>query len=851
VHPDLRRGRLAFSHPCGSPVTNAGVARSAPAAGFLLAKRLAEMLLECFKPMTPARHRCIMALRKRRWLLCIAGGLSLVVACADAAAARRASLLPTQQRIRAPGKEVTLGLFPMGMALSADGRLALVTNNGFLFQKLTVVDTQTLRTMEGDISPLGSNVLFLGVALSPDGRTGYASGHTDAGDDVIHTAAIAPGPSITVGTPIPMPQGSFPAGMAISADGHFLYVAENVADKLAIVDTAARTVVAEIAVGRLPWGVALHPVLPQLYVSNRGDGSVSVVDTDTREVIATVVAGNNPNAVAVSPDGSKIFVANAGSDDLTVFDVNRTDEPRRISLRPFEDARPGSSPNALAFSPDGERLYVANAWDNALAVVWPQTETVLGLIPTGWYPTAIAVSPDNRTLYFTNMKGGRTFPRTRTRQPLDFSVNARFGGSYGVRGTLQIVPVPRDRVLPFLERQVRANNGFDTKVRPSNAPPADGPCFPIPCGPDDRSPIKHVVFIVRENKTYDQLLGDLPQADGEARFVLFGESITPNLHKLVQEFLIMDRFFANSEKSEPGHQWTTASIDADYVEKTWPPATDERRPDDIGVHAEGGVVLPVAQPAGLYWFDNCFENGVTFRNYGEFMRADATGTPIDYWVQNTDRQYRPFDLDYSDQLRFEEWKREFDEQVRTDTFPQFTYIALPNDHTKGTTAGAPDPRSFVADNDLATGKIVEAISNSRYWPETVIFLTEDDPQSGSDHIDSHRTVGTVIGPYVRRHHVAHTRYDMASMHRTMELILGLPPMSQFDQLAIPMRDIFTDEPDLTPYTAVPASFPLQMTAANPGAELSASLDWTRPDRVPDAILNKLLWDYLRAERQTR
>jgi YVTN family beta-propeller protein len=775
----------------------------------------------------------------------------LCPALAKPAEARRASLLPSQQRIRAPGKEVTLGLFPAGMVLSRDGRLILVTNNGFLFQTLTVVDTDTLATAVGQISPLGSNVLFVGVALSPDGRTGYASGHTDYGDDVVHRATLAPGPSITVGTPIPMPKGSFPAGMALSADGHFLYVAENLADQLAVIDTVAGSLVAEIPVGRLPWGVAMHPMLPQVYVSNRADRTVSVIDTELRQVVATVHTGSGPNAVAVSPDGGKIFVADASSDDLTVFDVNHPDSARRISLTPFVGARPGSSPNALTFSPDGTRLLVANAWDNALAVVSPQTETVMGLIPTGWYPTAIAISPDNRTLYVANMKGGRTFPRTRHRQVFDYSVNIRLGGTYGVRGTLQVMPLPSDHTLPFLTRQVRYNNGFDAGVRPSNAPPPNGPCFPIPCGPNDITPIKHVVFIVRENKTYDQDLGDVAEGDGDPAYVLYGDHITPNLHKLVREFVLMDRFFANSEKSEAGHQWTTAAFDSDYVERTWMAIEANGRPDDIGGTHGGGVrepLLPVAQSAGLYSFDNCYSHGVSFRNYGEFFRFGEDGEPIDYWVANTDQNYQVFNLDYPDQMRFEEWKREFDEQVRTDTFPQFTYIAVPNDHTKGTEAGAPDPRSFVADNDLATGKFVEAISNSRYWPQTVIFLVEDDPQSGGDHIDSHRTIGTVMGPYVRRHYVTHTRFDMASMHRTMELILGLPPMSQFDQLAIPMRELFTDTPDATPYTAVPAGFPLIMTQPNAGAALSATFDWSRPDRVPDHILNKLLWDYLKAER---
>ena len=641
-----------------------------------------------------------------------------------------------------------------------------------------------------------------------------------------------------------MPRGSFPAGLAMSADGRRLYVAENLGNALGVVDTQRRERIAGVPLGRQPWAVALHPSLPQAYVTNRVDNTVSIVDIEQLTVVATVPTGNGPNAVAVSPDGGKIFVANASTDDLTVFDVNQPQSVRRISLRPFPDAKPGSSPNALAFAPDGTRLYVANAWDNALAVVTPQTEQVVGSIPTGWYPSAVATSPDGGTLYVANMKGARTFPRTRRRTPFDFTVNQRFGGTYGVRGTLNVLPAPSDRHLGLLTERVRRNNGFDTGIRPSNAVAADTPCFPIPCTPGDPTPIKHVVMIVRENKTYDQELGDLPQGDGAPSLVLYGRQITPNLHKLVEEFVLLDRFFANSEKSEPGHQWTTAAFASDYVEKTWTSATYDGRPDDIGVHAEQGGVMPWAAPEGGYWFDNCHKHGVTFRIYGEFMRLDDDGEPIDYWQANMAPGYPLFDLDIPDLHRFEVWKAEFDEQVRTGTMPQFTYMTLPADHTKGTGANVPDPRSMVADNDLATGKVVEAISNSAVWPETVIFILEDDPQQGGDHVDSHRTVGTVVGPYVRRHFVSHTRYDMPSMHRTMELILGLPPMSQFDQMAIPMRDLFTDQPDLTPYTAVPAAFPFQLTRRNAGAALSARQNWRRPDGVPDEILNALLLDYL-------
>src|ERR1700687_4700593 len=457
-------------------------------------------------------------------------------------------LLPTQQRIQSIGKQVDLGLFPAGMALSSDGRLVLASNNGFLLQSLTVVDTANLATANKQIGTLGNNVLFIGVALSPDGRTGYASGHTESPlQDVIHIVSIAPGPTIAFGDPIILPSGRFAAGLAMSPDGHRLYVAENLVDKLGVIDTQTKALIAEIAVGRQPWGVAVHPSLQQAYVTNRVDRTLSMVDTEHMIVIATVPTGNGPNAVAVSPNGAKIFVANASSDDLTVLDVNAPDSGRRITLSPFQHARPGSSPNALAFSPDGARLYVANAWDNDLAVVSPTSETVVGLIAVGVHPTPVAASPECRKLYVTKMKGARPYPRTRRRQRLDYDVNIRFGGTYGVHGTLQVFPVPSDHMLALLDRRTKSNNGFDTGIRPSNRPVSPGPCFPIPCAEGQQSTvIKHVVFIVRENKTYDQDLGDLTQADGEPAFLMYGRNVTPNLHKLVEDFVLMDRLFARS-----------------------------------------------------------------------------------------------------------------------------------------------------------------------------------------------------------------------------------------------------------------------------------------------------------------
>jgi YVTN family beta-propeller protein len=767
-------------------------------------------------------------------------------------------LLPSNQRVGGVGKQIDLihlGLFPSGMVLSSDGAFLFITNNGFTNQSLMTFNTRTRAIKEQKIQ-LGFNQLFQGIVLAPDGRTGFAAGGPT---DVVRPATIADDGKITLGAEFEVP--GFPAGMAMSPDGQRLYVTQNLMHTVAVIDPGTRTLLTSIEVGKSPWGLAVHPTRHELYVTNRGDRTAMIIDTDMNRVVASVRTGANPNALAVTPDGSKVFIANANTDDVTVFDVANPASVRTISLVPFSGARPGSSPSALAISPDGSTVFVAISWENAVAVIDAHSETLRGYIPTGVYPSALAVSPDSRTLYIATMKGARNYPRTRKIQTLDYLFNIQLGGTYGVRGTMEVVPVPSESRLRGLTKRVAAYNGWDTGVRPSNRlafPSGEPACFPIPCGPGDASPMKHVFFIVRENKTYDQVFGDIPEGDGDPALLLYGERVTPNAHALAREWVLLDRLFANSEKSEPGHAWTMGAISTDYEERTWVPVSFNVRPDDLGSHHSNesgeivrGEMAPIATPEGGFWFDNCFNHGVTFRNYGEFVRVDDDGEPLDYWMQNTSQDFAVYDLGVSDVTRYEVWRNEFQQQVASGTVPGFTYIALPNDHTAGLTAGRPRPEAYVADNDFALGKIIETISAATdVWKESVIFVIEDDPQSGGDHVDSHRTVGLVVGPYVKRHAVIHTRYDMASMHRTMQLILGLPPMSRFDQMSIVMRDVFTDTPDFTPYTALPQNIPFELNP--PGtrlARLSARYNFNRRDGVPDAALNRILWEYFRGAKR--
>ncbi len=782
--------------------------------------------------------------------LCIAAA-ALVTACHSGRDGRTAVetaepvLLPTLQVLSPVGEQIDVGVAPLGVALSPDGSQALVTASGTALQRLTLVDVAA-RTKSAELVPVDlstivkgvlPNGLFLGLAVSRDGKRVFAAG---GGIDVIFELALGAGSVVTQAPSISA--SGFPAGLALAPDETKLYVALNLAGKLARVDVSRKKIEASVSVGEQPWDVVAHPSGRWVYVSSRGAGTVSQIDAATFTVARSATTGAHPTALALTPDGRRLCVANTNSDSVSILDAETLDPLANVDFLPFDGAKLGSAPNGMAMAPDGKRLYVALGWDNALAVIDPSRGRLLGHIPTGWYPSAVTVSPDSRTIFVTNLKGARSFPRTRDSQFPDYLIN-QVGGGYLVPGTLSILEAPDARSLASLSKIVAANNGWDAGLRPGDAQAIAGAtedCSVVPCEPGGPTPIEHVVFVLRENKTYDQELGDLEAGDGDPSLLLYGREITPNTHALAEQFVLMDQLYADSENSRPGHQWVNAAIDPDYVEKTWSSATSglRLRPDD----AADPPVRPIVYPESGYLFDNCLAHGVPYRSYGGFVRENADGSPVEAWAKNTDLAYVAWDLATPEQVRFDEWKREFDAGI----FPRFEYVYFPNDHTAGASPGYPSPEFMVAENDYVTGKLVETISHSPHWEKTIIFVIEDDPQSGADHVDSHRTVGLVIGPHVKRRFVSHERFDMARMIRTMEMLLGLPPMSRFDAMAAPMRSLFTATADGRPYDAFPIAVPHTLnTSDTPGAAESLKMDFSHPDRIPDMALNRVLWGLLK------
>jgi YVTN family beta-propeller protein len=617
-------------------------------------------------------------------------------------------------------------------------------------------------------------------------------------------------------------------------------------------------------VGVRPYDVALDRHGRRLYVSDWAARAVVVVDPDDLRIVARIPVGEHPNQIALSPRDDRIFVACASSNCVAVIDAARGVVIETIATALFPNSPEGSTPDALAVAPDGATLYVANADNNCVAVVdvsRPGRSQVKGFIPTGWYPTAVAVTPDGKRLLVGVGKGNQTkanppskaylkkLDEHLAREKLDLEeevlAELRKFPYIGttLSGSLSIVPVPDDARLAAYTETVYRNCPYSDTLLAAAAPSGRRTAIPEKVG--DPSPIKHVLYIIKENRTYDQVFGDIPRGNGDRSLVMFGEKVTPNHHKLANEYVLLDNLYCNGHVSADGHPWSTMAYSTDYIARNWA-LTYSRR---AGIDDDEDDLANA--PSGYLW-DACARAGLTYRSYGEYGKrvslADGTSRmegrvpglvghvcPEFGVGTNVAERRDPHKAD----IFIREW-RKFEAEGK---LPRFMVMSLGEDHTTGTTPGTFTPAACVASNDLALGKIVEAVTHSKSWPETAIFVIEDDAQNGPDHVDAHRTVGLVISPYTRRGALDSTQYSTVSMVRTMELILGLPPLSQYDAAAAPMYASFTDKADAAPYTCEPAR--IDLDAVNPptayGADRSSRMDFREYDRVDDFELNEILW----------
>ncbi len=817
---------------------------------------------------------------------------------------------PVNQLLTPAGWQVELpAVRPHALVLSPDKSL-LVTAG--VMNQLLVIGTQTGKILQrvalpsGKVreeTPVAAGILhpdekaklsFTGLAFSPDGSRIYLSNINGdikvfgVGKDKMVSAlfSIALPPATA-----PSRKEEIPAGIAVSADGKKIYVALNLSNRLAEIDAATGKILRIWEVGVAPYDVLLAG--KKIYVSNWGgrrpdadsvtgpagrgtlvrvdpirfiasEGSVSVIDLDDTNR-SEILTGLHACALALSPNGKFLVVANDGSDTLSVLDT-RTDEiVETISARQNPGDPFGAQPNALVFDKSGKKLFVCNGTQNAVAVFQfkPGASKLLGLIPVGWFPGAIVFDASRKQIYVANIKGTAA-----GRPPFDI---------LQYENSLSLISVPSAKTLAKFTQTALADLRYPLLAQAKLPPRENESAKPVPERVGEPSVFQHVIYIIKENRTYDQVLGDVKAGDGDADICNFGERVTPNEHKLVHDFVLLDNLYCCGMVSADGHQWAVTAMATDYTEREfggWP------RSYPAGGFGEGGRDALVYSPAGFIW-DNALAHGKTVRDFGEFttthkawknpaQKGDLNfltcyhdfisgSNAISYSCEPDVASLRPFmvtntaswDLDVPDIFRASQFIKELKNSEQTGNFPNLTILWLPSDHTSGTKFGSPTPEAQVADNDLAMGRIFEAVSRSRFWTNTCIFAVEDDPQAGWDHVSGFRTTAYVASAYTKRNAVVRTQYNQTSLLRTMELMLGLPPMNQMDATATPMFDCFTNTPDFTAFSAVTNNVPLDEmnpppkkiadTQLRKDAIVSSKLPLDKEDQCPEDLFNHILW----------
>jgi DNA-binding beta-propeller fold protein YncE len=827
--------------------------------------------------------------------------------------------LPTNQVSAPAGRQIELpGTRPQAITLSPDGTLLAVAG---LASEMIIVDPGTGTIVQrvplpSGPSPVsnadnteltratGDRLSVAGLVFSSDGSRIYFSSVNGA----ILTFAVSPGRAVTPLKAIALPlaggkmhRREIPAGLAVSIDGQKLYVVGNLGNRLLELDAGTGRLLRHWDVGVAPLDIVLAG--GKAYVSNQGGprpgdndlsapaglgtrvkvdarsvacaGSVSVVDLAGTAPVKEVQAGLHASALAASPNGRYVVVANAGSDTLNVIatkdgSIVETIWIRRSPVDPF-----GAQPCALAFNRAGDRIFACNSTENAVAVIAfdpaDHESRVLGLVPVGWFPAGVAYDRFRHRLWVANLKGSGA-PRT-------FAPGEKV--KYHTKdflGSLSLVPDPSPGELTALTQRALFNLHYKRMQEAGLRARSGQPARPVPERAGEPSVFRHVIYIIKENRTYDQVLGDMTEGNGDPSLCVFGQPVTPNLHAISRQFVLLDNTYCSGVESGDGHQWTDSGFANDYVERQLSAAWPRSYPS--GKTAEGADSLAWAS-SGFIW-DDALAHGKTFHNFGEWLLSDAgwvdpkhQGKPawLDYWHDyvggtgftrlashpaiaalrsHSQLDTVGWDLHVPDVMRARKFIKELKSCETHGDLPELTVLFLPNDHTAGVRAGFPTPAAMVADNDLAMGQIIDAVSHSRFWPSTCVFAIEDDPQNGWDHVSGYRTTCYVASAYTKRHTTVSTAFNQPSVLRTIELMLGLPPMNQFDAIATPMGDCFMDHFDPRPYqtvanlTALDALNPDPRRIARPlqkaQALASARLPLELPDQCDEDELNRILWN---------
>ncbi|MBD0296372.1 MAG: bifunctional YncE family protein/alkaline phosphatase family protein [Flavisolibacter sp.] len=756
--------------------------------------------------------------------------------------------LPNGWSLTPVGNSLPLGDLPLNIAVSPNKKLIAITNNGQSVQSIQLFDAQKEKQLDSVVVAKS----WYGLAFGSDNQTLYASGGNDNWilKYIITNNKLQLRDSIKLGNK--WPEKISPAGIAVDDEKQVMYVVTKEDNSLYIINLRTKEISGRYELGGEGYNCLLSATKKQLFISCWGCDKVLVFDTEKKVFGKGIPVGDNPNEMLLTKNNRFLFVCNANDNSVSVIDVRNGKVMETLNTALYPDAPSGSTTNGLALSEDEKTLYVANADNNCLAVFdvsSPGNSRSKGFIPVGWYPTNIKVI--GKKIWVTNGKGFSSMANPYGPNPVspeqtvvrhEGDVNRPAGVQYiaGLfKGTLSIFPPPNDQQLGIYTKAVYANTPY-TKQKETIAEGEQN--NPIPITTKQKSPIKYVFYVIKENRTYDQVLGDLRQGNGDTSLVLFGNNITPNQHALATQFVLLDNFYVNAEVSADGHNWSTGAYATDYLEKTWPAHYSQRG----GTYDGEGKREIANNKAGFIW-DHCRKYGVSYRTYGEFADDFKPNIP------SIKGHFCPYFISYNtsikDTTRFYQWKRDFDSLLAINAVPQLNTIRFGNDHTDGLRKGRPTPFAHVADNDLAVGLFIEHLSKSPIWKESAVFILEDDAQNGADHVDAHRSTAYLAGGLVKRNFVDHTMYTTASMLRTIELILGLPPMTQFDAAAVPMWRCFQPSADTTPFIALASNVDLneKNTAMNEWQRRSEAFNLAKEDANPDLEFNLVLWHAVKGD----
>ncbi len=750
--------------------------------------------------------------------------------------------LPNGWKLTPVGKLLPLGDLPLNIAVSPSKKLAAITNNGQSVQTIQLVDIEHEVIL--DSVTIGKS--WLGLTFSADEKFLYASGGND--NMIIRYSVsnnhLAVYDTIRIGNPWPVKISV--AGLALDDLKNRLYVVTKENNSLYVIDIQSKKVVSQHPLGGEGYTCILSPDHKILYISCWGCDKILLFDTDQQKMTGSVTVGDNPNDLCITANGNYLFVANANDNSVSVIDTRQKKVIETLNSALYPESPAGSTTNSVALSNDDKTLFIANADNNCLAVFdisTPGSCKSKGFIPTAWYPTCVRIAKGK--IMVTNGKGLSSLANPFGPNPNsnDEEVVYREGGKElktkvqyigGLfRGTLEIVKIPDADQMALYSKVVYNNTPYVKEKELLSDGMAGNP---IPQKVGDPSPIKYIFYVIKENRTYDQILGDMPEGNGDRNLVLFGENITPNQHAIAREFVLLDNFYVNGEVSADGHNWTMGGYATDYLEKTWPTSYGNRG----GTYDSEGNREIANNKNGFLW-NACQRKGVSFRSYGEFVDNYKPNIPVlkDHFCP----YFTGWDQAVRDTIRFSQWRRDFDSLLVTNSLPKLNTIRFINDHTQGLSIGKPTVFSQVADNDLAVGMFVDYLSHSSVWKSSLIIIVEDDAQNGPDHVDAHRSTAYIAGGYVKKGFVDHTAYTTTSLLRTIELILGLPPMSQYDASAVPIWRSLNNTPDHPSFDAKQCQVNLDLNnvAENMWQQKSEQFDFSKEDMISDTEFNEVIW----------